>query len=123
MGQGTFVHDGDAIDYTPGSAVASGDVIILDRVVGIATDDIAANALGALAVEGVFDVVKKQEAITVGAAIYWDDDGNPYGGTASSGAATATVSDALLGFAVAAAAETGSTVRVKINRAPLDLPT
>src|SRR5262245_10189057 len=56
----TFLHDGKAIDYTPGSAVAVGDVVELgsDDFVGICTNAIAANALGALMVEGVFVVPK-----------------------------------------------------------------
>lgn len=123
MGQGTFVQSGSAIDYTPSVAVVVGQAVVQGRILGIATRAIAADALGAVAIEGVFDIVKKQETITVGAAVYWDADGDPYGGTAGTGACTTTVSDILAGYATAAAAETDATVRVKLDRAPLDLPT
>ena len=53
--QATFVHDGASIDYTPGSAVAAGDVIVQGELIGVARTPIAANALGSLAVDGVFD--------------------------------------------------------------------
>ena len=59
MAQAEFVQEGSAIDYTPGSAVTAGDVVVQSDLVGIAKLDIAANALGALAVAGVFDVAKE----------------------------------------------------------------
>jgi hypothetical protein len=80
--------------------------------------DIAANALGSLDCDGVFDVVKVTGAITNGDAIYWDVDGDPVGGTAGTGAAggTSTIGN-LIGVAVAAATETATTVRVKLTAA------
>ena len=53
-----FVHDGSSIDYTPGAAVAAGDVVVQGDLVGVAKLDIPANVLGALAVTGVFDFPK-----------------------------------------------------------------
>ena len=61
-----------AIDYTPGSAVTAGDVIVLGSVVAIATQDIAASVLGSLALEGVFKVPKITGANAVGTLIYWN---------------------------------------------------
>ena len=114
MAKATFIQGGAAIDYTPGSAVAAGDVVVLSGLIGIAKQPIAASELGALAVTGIFDVVKAEEALaTVGGKVYWDADGDPYGGTAGTGAATATASgNTFLGFVLVAAAETGSTVRI-----------
>jgi len=110
----TYISEGKRIDYTPGSAVAAGDVIVMDNLIGIATSPIAANTVGSLAVEGIFDVPKKQEAFnTLGAPVYWDADGDPYGGTAGSGAATATsTAGPLMGFVVETAGATDTTVRV-----------
>ena len=71
----TFVHDGRAIDHTPGSDVGAGDVVVQGDLVGIAKLDIAANALGALYMFGVFDFPKTAgvgEAISAGARVYWD---------------------------------------------------
>ncbi len=75
MATATFIHDGKAIDYTPGADVSAGDVVVQEDLIGIAKLDIAANALGALAVTGVFDVPKTAgsgEAIAAGAEVYWD---------------------------------------------------
>ncbi len=121
--QATFVQDGKTIDHTPSVAVGAGTVVVRGRLVGIANNDIPANVKGALAVEGVFAMVKKNEEIADGAAVYWDADGDPYTGTAGSGAATGSVSDVLAGFAVGTAAATALTVNVKLAAAPVDLPT
>ena len=52
----SYVQDGDVLDYTPSSAVAAGDVVVIGALVGVAPRAIAANAVGALAVEGVFEI-------------------------------------------------------------------
>jgi len=113
MTQARYVQDDESIDYTPSSAVAAGDVVVQGSVLAIAKIPIAANALGALAVEGIFDVAKATGAINLGAAVYWDADGNPVGGTAGTGAATTTSSgNTFMGFAVLAAESGDATVRV-----------
>lgn len=59
-------------DYTPGSAVAAGDVVVLENTVGIAHKDIAASELGALAVGGgVYDMVYLAN-VAVGTKMYYD---------------------------------------------------
>jgi len=115
--QATFVHDGLAIDYTPGADVSAGDVVVQGGMVGIAKLDISSGVLGALALSGVFDVAKAEEAFaSVGGKIYWDADGDPYGGEAGSGAATATASgNTLMGFVAKTAESTDSTVRAKLT--------
>jgi len=84
--QGQFIHDGAAIDYTPALAVAAGDVVVQEQLIGVAKMIIAANALGALAVVGVFDFTKTAgtgEAIDAGEKVYWDDASNVVTTTAS----------------------------------------
>ena len=54
----SYVQVGNSIDYTPDAAVSAGDVVIQGDLVGVAKLDIAAGALGALAVWGVFDFPK-----------------------------------------------------------------
>ena len=89
----TYRHYGDRIDYTPAAAVEAGDVIVLntDERIGIATADIAANALGSLAVEGVFNFPKSDgssTALVQGDLVFWDvadqeintDSANPMAG-------------------------------------------
>jgi predicted RecA/RadA family phage recombinase len=113
--QARFIQDGKVIDYTPVSDVIAGKVVVVGAHVGITKVSIPANKLGALALTGLFDVVKVTGAINDGAAIYWDADGNPQGGTAGTGAATTTsVGNTFMGFAVGAAAETAETVRIDL---------
>lgn len=45
--------DGDKIDYTPTSAVAAGDIVVLGSLVTMADRAIAANELGAVLTNGV----------------------------------------------------------------------
>ena len=119
MAQATFLQEGKAIDYTPGSDVVAGQVVVLGSMIGIAVRPIASGALGALAIAGVFDVAKVNGAISVGVAVYWDADGDPQGGTAGTGAATTTSTDnTFLGHAVAAVGATDETVRVVLGRTP-----
>ncbi len=111
--QATFIQDGRSIDFTPSSAVVAGQVVVQGSLIGVSRDPVVAGALGSLAVRGVFDVVKANEQQTLGAALYWDADGNPYGGTAGSGCLTTTsTGNTFVGFGMAAAAATDATVRV-----------
>lgn len=104
-----FIHDGKSIDYTPGSAVTGGDIVLLGTgataIVGIAKTDIAANVLGAIAIEGVFEM-PTAEALTAGTKVY----------LTSAGLVTATVgTNTPLGRCVAASTLSNTRVWVKIN--------
>ncbi len=108
-----FIHEGKSIDYTPGSAVDAGDVVVQDDLIGIAKLDIAAGQLGALAVVGVFDFPKDTGGgtdIDAGAKLWWNatdeqvekvvgDPARPY-----------------LGKAVAAAGVDDELVRVRLEQ-------
>jgi len=117
--QGKFVQDGLSVDYTPGADVDAGDVVVQNNVVGIAKRDIDfdASETGALALSGIFDIVKKEEAFaTVGANIYWDATGDPYEGTAGTGAATATATaNTFMGYVLETADSTDEVVRVLLR--------
>lgn len=49
----SYRSDGDKLDYTPGSAVAAGDIVVLGSLVTMADRAIAANELGAVLTNGV----------------------------------------------------------------------
>jgi len=116
MSQAVFVQEGNEVDYTPGSDVAAGAVVVQGTLVGVAKRPIPANTLGALSIRGLFDAVKAAVIFAAGAAVYWDADGNPVGGVAGTGAATTTrTGNIFMGFAVAAAGETDTTVRVALR--------
>ena len=108
-----FIHDGNAIDYTPSSAVSAGDVVVQAELVGVAKLDIAADALGALAVRGVFDFPKTAgvgEAIAVGSKAYWDEGDQVAKTDDESGA------NKYLGKTVKAAGDDDTTVRVRLEQ-------
>ncbi len=109
MAQATFVQEGGSIDYTPGGAVAAGDVVVQGDLVGVAKRPIAANELGALAVDGVFDFAKNTGvAYTVGQILYWDDTANVVTTTASG--------NKQIGKVARAAASADTSVRVRVSQ-------
>lgn len=109
MPQATFVQDGRAIDYTPGSAVATGDVVVQGDLVGVVKRPLAANEAGALDVDGVFDFAKATNvAYTVGTILYWDDTANLVTTTATG--------NKQIGKVVRVAATTDATVRVRLSQ-------
>ena len=113
MATATFVHDGNAIDYTPGSDVSAGDVVVQGDLIGVAKQPIAASALGALAVAGVFDVPKaagESTAIAVGVKVYWDVADTEAKEDAEAGA------NKYLGKTVAATVDADTTVRVRLEQ-------
>ena len=68
----SYVQKGDVLDYTPAAAVAAGDVVVIGSLVGVAPVAIAANAMGSLAIDGVFSMPCATGATGAqGSAINW----------------------------------------------------
>jgi len=115
----TFRHgDPLMVDYTPGTAVVAGAVIVAGDETRIAHTDIAANALGALAAGGgVYRVPKtagSSTAIAVGKRVYW---------VVATGVVTETASThKIFGVTALAATDDDTTVDV-IHRPGLDAVT
>ena len=89
-----FYQNGEAVDYTPTVARTAGEIVQVGGQAGQVITDLAANTLGAAQVKGI---VKARAAAVTGSngdAVGWDEDGDPYGGTAGTGAATTKLSDA-----------------------------
>jgi len=77
MAQANFRHgDPLMVDYTPSSAVNAGDVVVISNYPLIAHQDIAANALGAVAAGGGVYEMTAGEALNAGEKVYWDDTNN-----------------------------------------------
>lgn len=109
MALAVFVSEGQVIDYTPGSSVSAGDVVVAGKVVGIAQADIAAGALGALRVQGVHDVAKEASvAHSLGDKLYWD-------GATKVATKTDGGSFPVLGYCVAAAGASATITRVRLD--------
>jgi predicted RecA/RadA family phage recombinase len=103
----SYVQGDCLIDYTPSAAVAAGDVVVLNDLVCVAPRAIAANALGAVSVDGVWSMPKATGAINQGALVYWD-------ATAGNITTTAT-NNKRAGKAAKAAASGDASVQVLIN--------
>lgn len=72
MPTASYVAPGNKLDYTPGSAVDAGDVVVLGSCVCVADDDIAANTLGAVSCSGVWRLPCHSGATAAqGALINW----------------------------------------------------
>ena len=113
--QGQIDQDYHTMPYTnsSGSDIAAGSMVVANGLVGVAIGAIDNGKSGTLLILSTLAVVKAQEAISQGTAVYWDTDGSPYGGTALSGAATATATgNYFMGRAIATAGSTAATVRV-----------
>mgnify|MGYP002079327829 CR=1 FL=1 len=99
-----YVSPGDAIDYTPGSALDAGEIVIVGELAGFTKTPIAAGTVGALHLRGIVEWPKAAGGggtFAAGDFVYWDGSTT----TTSSG-------DDLIGRAVAAAANGASSVRV-----------
>ena len=112
------VKEGFAVDYTAVAAVDAGSVVVINNgMAGIALEYIPAGGIGAITLDGIFDIVHIDDNIGVGTVVYWNPTGNPYGGVAGTGGATTTAgTNIAIGRAVKAAASGAAapTVRVKL---------
>jgi predicted RecA/RadA family phage recombinase len=94
--------------YTPSSAVATGDVIVLADGIAVASRPIPANALGSVNVESVFSMPKAAEALALGTIVYWNTTNNNITATSAGGKRAGKVA--------MAAASGDATVWVDLNR-------
>lgn len=103
-----FVQPGEAITVPAPATVASGEGVLVGALFGVASGDAASGAPVVLQTVGVFTLPKKAtDAITVGAALYWD---------AAGGEVTVTATDnVFVGHAVAAAGNPSASVRVRLS--------
>jgi len=103
-----FVQIGDVLDYTPGSAVAAGAVVVIGVRIGIAVTAIAAGDTGPLRVKGVVELAKLgTDTPAQGALLYWDNTNSRLTTTASG--------NVLAGYAAKAAGNGATTVWLHLN--------
>ncbi len=117
------VAKGEYMPHTVSTAVAAGDVHVVGNIVGVVlrdvtADDITLGRKALLQIEGVVDVPKVTGAINQGALVYWDEDGSPVSGSATTGAAvTYSSGNELMGICFEAAGSSDETVKVKLTYA------
>lgn len=100
----------EMVDYTPGSAVSAGDVIVTSTTPRVAHRDIAANDLGALSASGGVYTCTGDAAIAVDKKVYWVDASNKVSEDANSGANKA--------FGVTVSACSGDTATCNVRHDP-----
>lgn len=103
-----YVMSGEVIDYVAGSAISSGQVLLIGVRIGVALGAIANGATGAVRMLGIFTIAKlSTDVVTQGAALYWDNTNSRLTTTASG--------NTLAGYATAAAGSGATTVEIAIN--------
>lgn len=118
MAQATLRSRGDTRDYTAGSTINAGDVVVVGSIPMVAVTAIASGSTGSLHTTGIFQVVKDTSTFADGDAVYWKPAGDPVSGTAGTGACSSSPTGAkLMGTAVAAAVSGASYVTVRLSAA------
>lgn len=108
-----YVACGDTIDYTAGSAITSGDVVVVGEQIGIALVDIANGDTGTVAISGIFTVPKVSAAVIAqGESVIYDVSASAFDDNAAT-PATGDVSGCCV--AVEAAGASVTTIDVKLN--------
>lgn len=107
----TYVQDGDVLDLTPATDVASGVGYLFGAALfGVAGKDVAANTPGPFITKGVLDIAKTGAlAISVGDRLYWDATNKCVNKTATA--------QQQVGVCVAAALAADTKVRIKLGAA------
>ena len=99
----------DGSDFDPG------DVVVQGQLVGVclSSDDDSTT----LALKGSFEVPKTNQAMSLGAKVYWDSNGGQGSASSGDGAATTTSSgNTFMGYAVSVEAAGDNTVEVLLAR-------
>lgn len=106
-----YIHEGDIVDYTPVADTPAGTIVLQADLIGITLAPIKANALGSIAVEGVFDFAKAGgvgSAIPAGTLTYWD--------AANAVATKVATGNKLIGKAVKSTVDADALVRVRLQQ-------
>ena len=83
-----YVQEGNAINYTAGADISSGDVVVIGQQIGIAAVDIANGAIGSVSLGGVFTVAKVSAAVIAqGESVIWDSSASEFDDNAATPAA------------------------------------
>jgi predicted RecA/RadA family phage recombinase len=108
MAVADYVSGPDAIDFTAGSDLAGGAVVVQGTQIGCTKMAVANGAVGTLHLQGVFDInCASGTTFSAGALLYWN---------AGSGLITTTNTDVLIGRA--ALAKTSGQLKARVRLCP-----
>lgn len=112
-----YIQVGRVMDVTaPSGGYVSSQAVAVGDVLGVASIDAAEGENCTVSIDGVYSLPKTTGAISQGVKLYWDPAGDPVGGTAGSGALTATAGALkVVGIAFNAAASGDATVNIRLN--------
>lgn len=101
-----FVQPGDTIEYAHSSAVASGELVAIGTIAGVALGKFDASEAGSYALDGVFELPKASAAgaMSAGAKAYH-----------ASGEVTDVNTDPFAGTVIEDAASGDTTIKVRVN--------
>jgi len=102
-----YIQRGDSADFTPAADVSAGDILTQGKMVGVAKLDIKAGELGALALTGVYEVVKGDGSFEPGDEVGWDK-------TNEKAVVATTAGCVKIGHAIAPAAAGDAFVNVRL---------
>lgn len=108
-----YKQPGQIMEYSnSGSAISSGDPVVIGNRIGVAITDIAATSgVGSVQMEGVFELDKDgDESFTQGDALFFDSSDSTLTKTATG--------NKWAGYAFEAAAEAATKCRVKLEAMP-----
>ena len=100
---------GHSINHTPGTAVDSGDIFAIGGLIVVATDDIAASAVGTVETAGQFEIdLASGKTFSAGDEVYFDASSD------------ATDSGTFFGYAIEDSDATADTVKALLLQEPPD---
>ncbi len=103
-----YIMSGEVIDYVAGSAISSGQILLIGLRIGVALTSIANGATGAAQVKGIFTIAKlSTDVVAQGALLYWDNT--------NSRLTTTSAGNTLAGYATKAAGNGVTTVEINLN--------
>jgi predicted RecA/RadA family phage recombinase len=107
-----YIQDGDIVDHIPATDLPLGAVVVLGSMIGIAHRPIPANALGSLAIEGIWDLpISPTLVMPAWSPVWWNPAANELTDTP-----TAVPGCVRAGVLVRATASGEPTARVLLNR-------
>ena len=109
-----FIARGNVLPYTAGADIASGTLLMVGDLAGVARDDIANGDTGSVRISGVAEVPKASAADAIGQGDPCYHVGGEITHTDGSG------SNALAGYAYMAAGASDTTIQVILNGNPGD---
>ena len=115
-----YVQPGETIDFTLAGTVASGAIVVLKHIIGIALKPGVSGDVSAVGVEGVFENVAKVTAavFVVGEKLIWDTSASKFDDSSAT-PATGDITGAVVAVIAGANGETTCTVKLTPGNATL----